>query len=119
MPNYHATKIPLLCNEDTVRQWAGYMLQHLDEVASALRVEGVRHEMWLLGKDDALFVIGVMDVDEVTNAAVVPQKSRFGVDEVHKRFKAHWDSERAHRLAIDTTEEPTFPECELLFEARG
>lgn len=95
------------------------MRQHLDEVASALRDEGVRHEKWLLGKDDALFVIGVMDVDDVTNAKAVSQRSGFGVDEVHKSFKAHWDRERAQRLAIETTEEPTFPECELLFEARG
>ena len=119
MPNYHATKIPLLCNEETVRQWADYMREHLAEVASALRMEGVRHEMWLLGKDVELFIIGVMDVDDVTNATAISQRSKSRVDEVHRRFKAHWDRDRVHRLAIDTTQEPTFSECELLFEARG
>lgn len=65
--NYRATKIGLTCGEPIVRAWASYMMEHLDEVVTALRNENVRHEMWLMGRDTSLYVIGVMDVDDLTH----------------------------------------------------
>jgi hypothetical protein len=85
--NYRATKVRLTCDERTVREWTSYMLDHLDEVSLALRNEGVRHEMWFMGRDSSLFVIGVMDVDDIAASRAAAAKSELSVDEVHKRFK--------------------------------
>ena len=117
--NYRATKIRVICDEETVREWAAYMRAHIDEASMALRNEGVRHEMWFMGRDPSLFVIGVMDVDDVAASRQVAVKSRLSVDEVHRGFKAFWDKDSLQTLAVDRTEVPRFEDCELLFEVRS
>jgi hypothetical protein len=117
--NYRATKIRLTCDERTVREWASYMLDNNDEVVLALRNEGVRHEMWFMGRDSSLFVIGVMDVDDAAASRAVAAKSRLNVDEVHRRFKRHWERGGLETLSIDPACIPSFGGCELLFEARS
>jgi hypothetical protein len=82
--NYQATKIRLTCDEGTVRAWSAYMLDHIDEVSLALRNESVRHEMWFMGRDPSLFVIGIMDVDDAAASQAIAARSWLGVDEVHK-----------------------------------
>ncbi|WP_366511795.1 hypothetical protein, partial [Mesorhizobium sp.] len=67
------------------------MRDHRDEVSLALCNEGVRHEMWFLRRDSSLFVIGVMDVDDIAASRAVTVKSQLSVDEVHRRFKRCWD----------------------------
>lgn len=114
---YRATKIPILCDEKVVRQWADYMCDHLDEVSISLRNEGVRHEMWFMGKGSSLFLIGVMDVDDIAASRAVAAQSGLSVDDVHRRFKAHWDKRSIETLSIEPSGTPNFPECELLFEA--
>ncbi|WP_353645094.1 DUF6176 family protein [Mesorhizobium sp. WSM2239] len=113
--NYLATKIRVTCDEVTVWAWAAYMTEHLDEVSLALRNESVRHEMWFMGRDWSLFVLGVMDVDDHPGSQAVSAKSELSVDEVHKNFKAFWSS--AERLSIDPAKSPRFEDCEFLFEA--
>jgi hypothetical protein len=34
------------------------MLDHIEEVALSFRNEDVRHEMWFIGQDSSLFMIG-------------------------------------------------------------
>lgn len=118
--NYEARKIRLTCGEYTVRDWAAFMLCRLDEVAFALRQEGVRHEMWFLGADDkSLFVIGVMDVDDKAGSVAVSETSHLSVDIAHRQFKTHWDRSSIEDLKIEPRHAPIFDHCELLFEARG
>ncbi|ESZ11016.1 DUF6176 family protein [Mesorhizobium sp. M0923] len=118
--NYEAKKIRLTCGENIVRKWAAFMLAHLDEVSSALRQEGVRHEMWFMGVDGtSLFIIGVMDVDDKAASVAVSEKSHLSVDNVHRQFKAHWDRSTIEDLKVDPLHAPTFGDCELLFEARA
>lgn len=118
--NYEARKIRLTCRENIVREWAMFMLAHLDEVSLALRQEGVRHEMWFMGTDDAsLFVIGVMDVDDKAASVAVTEKSHLSVDIAHRQFKAHWDRSSIENLKVERFHAPTFPDCELLFEAHA
>ncbi|GLS35047.1 hypothetical protein GCM10010869_06350 [Mesorhizobium tianshanense] len=108
----------MTCDEKTVREWTSYMRDHGDEVSLALRNEGVRHEMWFMGHDSSLFVIGVMDVDDIAASRAVAAKSELSVDEVHRRFKRSWDARSIEALCIDRASAPHFKECELLFEAR-
>jgi hypothetical protein len=115
--NYLATKIRVTCDETTVRAWAAYMIEHLEEVSAALRNENVRHEMWFMGRDCSLFIVGVMDVDDHAASQAVAAKSGLSVDEVHKNFKAHWDKDSAERLSIDPARIPRLDDCEFLFEA--
>ncbi len=117
--NYRAMKIGLTCDEPIVRAWASFMKQHLDEVSAALRNENVRHEMWFMGRDAALYVIGVMDVDDHHASQRVSAKSCLQVDTVHREFKKFWDRDRAELLPINPAEPPHFNDCELLFEARS
>jgi hypothetical protein len=117
--NYQATKIRLTCNERTIREWSAYMLDHIDEVSLALCNEGVRHEMWFMGRDTSLFLIGVMDVDDAAASRAIAARSQLGVDEAHRRFKRHWDKRSLQKLSIDRGRIPAFDDCELLFEARS
>ncbi|MCO5132653.1 MAG: DUF6176 family protein [Xanthobacteraceae bacterium] len=118
--NYQAKRIRLTCNETTVRDWAAFMLAHLDEMSVALRQEGVRHEMWFMGADEiSLYVIGVMDVDDKAASVAASEKSELSVDAVHRRFKAHWDRTRVEDIKVESRHPPTFDGCELLFEARA
>ncbi len=117
--NYRATKIRLTCDEPIVRAWASFMEEHLDEVSAALRNENVRHEMWFLGRDASLYVIGVMDVDDHRASQKVAAASSLKVDEVHRDFKKFWDRGSVLRLPINPATAPYFEECELLFEARS
>jgi Family of unknown function (DUF6176) len=87
--NYRATKIRVTCDEEVVREWASHMLAHIDEVSLALRNEGARHEMWFMGKDSSLFIIGVMDVESLAASQAIAAKSQLSVDEIHRRFKDH------------------------------
>jgi len=115
---YQATKIPVRCSRQTVQAWANYMITHADEVTSALRQEGVRHELWFLGQDDAsLYVIGVMDVDDKAASVAISNRSTLSVDRVHRRFKKTWDRTAAQRVPADPLTVPEFPDCVLLFEA--
>lgn len=110
-------KIGLTCDEPRVRAWASFMKQHLDEVSEALRNENVRHEMWFMGRDAALYVIGVMDVDDHSGSQHVSAKSNLQVDAVHREFKKFWDKERVELVPIDPARPPQFKDCDLLFEA--
>lgn len=112
-------KIGLTCDESIVRAWAGFMKQHIDEVSAALRNENVRHEMWFMGKDADLYIIGVMDVEDHRASQQVAAKSSLDVDAVHREFKKFWDKEKAELLPINSAEPPNFDDCELLFEARN
>lgn len=96
--NYRATKIRLTCDERTVREWASYMLDHLDEVSVALHNEGVRHD--------------------IAASRAAAAKSELSIDVAHRRFKRHWDRKSMETLRIDPTAIPHFEGCELLFEAR-
>ncbi|WP_152027249.1 DUF6176 family protein [Brucella pituitosa] len=118
--NYEAKKIRLTCGEKAVREWASFMLAHLNEVSSALQQEGVRHELWYIGSDDvSLFIIGVMDVDDKAASVAVSQKSQLSVDAIHRQFKVHWDRSSIEELKIERLRVPSFEGCELLFEARA
>lgn len=117
--SYQATKIRLTCDELIVRAWASFMKEHLDEVSAALRSENVRHEMWFLGRDTSLYVIGVMDVDDHRASQKIAAYSRLKVDEVHREFKKFWDRGSVLRLSINPATAPDFEECELLFEAHS
>lgn len=117
--NYRATKIGLTCDEPTVRAWANYMVEHLEEISVALRNENVRHEMWFMGRDASLYIIGVMDVDDHHASQEAAAISNLEVDAVHRNFKAFWDRGRIEVLSINPAVIPQFDECELLFEARS
>jgi len=118
--NYKAKKIRLTCAEETVREWASFMLAHLNEVSSALQQEGVGHELWYIGDDDvSLFIIGVMDVDDKADSVAVSKKSQLSVDVIHRQFKVHWDRSSIEELRIERLHVPRFEGCELLFEARA
>ena len=71
--NYRATKVPPVCGEGVVREWASYMIDHIDEASLALRNEGVRHEVWFLGRGSRLSVLGVMEVDDLAHSRPVPE----------------------------------------------
>jgi Family of unknown function (DUF6176) len=116
--NYRATKIRVTCDEEAVREWSSYMLTHIHEVSLALRNEGVGHEMWFMGRDSSPFIIGVMDVENLTASRAIAAGSRLSVDETHRRFKDHWDRASFETLGIDPARAPHFEDCELLFEAR-
>ncbi|PSJ61559.1 DUF6176 family protein [Pseudaminobacter soli (ex Li et al. 2025)] len=116
--NYRATKIRVTCDEEVVREWASYMLAHIDEVSLALRNEGVRHEMWFMSRDSSLFIIGVMDVESLAASKAIAANSRLSVDERHRRFKDFWDRSSFETLPIDPAKAPSFEACELLLEAR-
>ena len=118
--NYQARRIRLTCGETTVRNWAAFMLAHRDEVSTALRQEGVRHEMWFMGADEiSLYVIGVMDVDDQADSVAASERSELSVDAVHRQFKTHWDRSSLEDLRIERSIPPSFDDCEMLFEARA
>lgn len=117
--NYRATKIGLTCDEPVVRAWASFMTEHLGEVSAALRNENVRHEMWFMGRDTSLYIIGVMDVDDHQASQEVAAKSSLEVDAVHRDFKKFWDRGNVVRLHISPDTPPDFDNCELLFEAHS
>lgn len=117
--NYQAKKIFLTCSENTVREWAAFMNRHKNEVAQSLLQEGVRHEMWLMGRNqNQLYIIGVMDVDDRTASSKIAKQSMLSVDKVHREFKTHWDRSKMEDLKIDPLRPPNFAECELLIDVR-
>ena len=117
--NYSAHKIPLTCDEPVVREWAAYMAAHADEVSQSLAQEGVRHELWVMGRDaEGLFLIGVTDVVDRKASWKAAQASTLSVDAVHRVFKQHWDRARNHDLPIDPACAPEFPDCETLIDAK-
>jgi len=116
--NYSAKKIYLNCDEHIVRDWADFMRHHQDEIVRSLTQENVRHEMWFMGRDDALYVIGVMDVDDLAASSKIAVQSALEVDKVHRAFKAHWNRDHIETLTIDPSRAPNFANSELLFEAR-
>lgn len=95
------------------------MKEHPDEVSATLRNENVRHEMWFMSRDAALYVIGVMDVDDHRASQDVAARSNLGVDAVHREFKKFWDRERVELLPINPATPPQFNDCEFLFEAHS
>ena len=116
---YSAAKIFVTCDEAEVRNWAAFMTANLDEVRQSLRNEGAQHELWFMGKEaGSIYLIGVMNVADEEKSAAVAASSTLSVDEVHRKFKKHWDRDRSAKLEIDPSAAPSFGELELLFEAR-
>ncbi|MEI9985958.1 MAG: DUF6176 family protein [Aliidongia sp.] len=115
--NYIARKRYVTCDRSAIDRWAAYLNEHLEEGAESLAQEGVRHEIWWAGKDDeGLFLVCAMDVDDIDRAWAVFNASTLSVDQVHREFMKHWG--RRVEIEIDRSKAPSFPEYELLIDAR-
>ena len=116
--NYRAAKIPVSCDETVIRQWVHDLTICPQTLKTALQREGVRHEVWYLGREHGKpFLIGVMDCDNHERAVQIFLESEHDIDRIHRAFTTHWLMDDIEQLDVSPQHEPRYPQYEKLFEA--